>query len=169
MDWFFQIFKVAKFIAFLAILVMITITLSDIVLRTFGRAVFDMTGIEIPVSVPGVVDIVEAMVIVCAFMAIPYVFVQEKHVGVEIFVEMLDEKTRIACKAFGALLSAIFMGACAISGWGQLKLQWSVGYETPTIGIPIWWFWLAIIVGSAFSAFACVAIFKRNFQMLQKG
>lgn len=169
MGWFLSIFNIAKFIAFFAILIMIATTLSDIVLRTFGQSFFDLTGIEIPVSVPGVVDIVQAMVIVCAFMAIPFVFIREKHVGVEIFVEMLSEKTRIACKVFAAFLSTVFMSACAISGVGQLKLQWSVGYQTPTIGIPIWWFWLAIIIGCAFSAFACVVVLLRNVQILQKG
>lgn len=164
-----RIFAVARAAAFLAVVAMMATTLADIALRTAGRWAAATFALPLPVSVPGAVDLVEAAVVVAAFLAIPVVFFEERHVGVEVLVERFGPRARLALGAAAALLGGLFMAACALTAWDQAVRQWSVGYRTATIGIPLWWFWVVILVGCALSVLACAASLVRNLRRLRTG
>ena len=131
------LFQLSRYVAFGAIVVMMACTLADIILRTIGKSLSGAFGWPIPVSLPGVVDIITAIVVFSAFLAVPVVFFEEKQVGVEALVEMMPPGIRRGLAVIAALFSGAFMLACLLAGLGQLELQRSVGYQTATIGIPI--------------------------------
>lgn len=169
MSWISKIFDVARYAAFLSIMVMVVVTLADIFLRQFDQSVFGAMTNALPPSVPGVVDLVEAMVIMAAFMAIPVVFLDQKHIGVEVVTDMLNTKVQKVLSALAVVLSGAFMVVCTLTGWGKIWSQKSVGYTSPTIGIPIWWFWVAITIGSALSVLACGIVLVRLASKSNRG
>ncbi|MBV1867735.1 MAG: TRAP transporter small permease subunit [Marinosulfonomonas sp.] len=148
-------------VAFLMAAMAVTIT--DVVLRWISRGVGMITGENLSLAVLGVVDIVQLFILAAAYMAIPYAFSIGSHVGVDIVVQQMSQRSRALLAAMAALLSAVLMFLILIYCTEQAFLQHGYGDRSLTVGIPIIWYWLPILVGSALSVFATVLVAVENF------
>jgi TRAP-type C4-dicarboxylate transport system permease small subunit len=120
------------------------VTVVDIVLRAFGSAIF------------GAVDIVQLLIMATAFSAIPYAFFRDGHVSVDILTQSFPPTVQKLMRAVTALASAVVMVLILYYGWEAAKLQMMFGDKSQNIGIPMVWYWLALVIGSGLSVLACI-------------
>lgn len=139
------------------------VTITDVVLRWISRGVGMITGEALSLAVLGVVDIVQLFILAAAYMAIPYAFSIGSHVGVDIIVQRMTQKTRALLAAISAILSAGLMYLILIYCAEQAVLQHGYGDRSLTVGIPIIWYWIPILVGSALSVVATALIAVEKF------
>jgi C4-dicarboxylate transporter DctQ subunit len=79
------------------------------------------------------------------------------HVGVEIALRLLPKEYRKIGQMIGHIMGLIFILIIIIFGFKVVNMQIAMGQTSPAIGIPIWWAYLGVPVGSIF-------MFIRMFQ-----
>ncbi|WP_341703756.1 TRAP transporter small permease [Ferrovibrio sp.] len=127
------------------------ITCADIVIRHAGGE-----------GIIGTVDITQMMIVATAFLTIPYGFIADSHVAVDIGVERLPFRLQALCRAFAALLGALLMAAMGWYGLGQFETVAMMGDRSQTIGWPMTWFWYPLLAGAFFAALMAVAVMLRH-------
>lgn len=139
------------------------------VLALIGAAcitVFDVLARRsIGFTVMGMVDITQLLIMTGVFMAIPYAFFRENHVGVDFITDGLPPRLLAALKSVISLAGLVFMAACGGYAWGQAALQIDIGDVSQTAGIPMVWYWAPLLIGCALSALACALMAVRFAQV----
>lgn len=129
------------------LLVGVAVTIVDIVLRPIGR-----------MYVPGIVDLMQLMVMWSAPLAIPAAFLSDEHVSIDLFTKSMplpvQRLLRVAAAVMGLVVLALLARFGAEQGWREH----SAGDSTQTLGLPIGLYWLPLVTGLALSALACLAI-----------
>lgn len=131
----------------LALLAAVGITVVDIALRSFS------TG-----TVRGAVDLGQLCVMIGAMLAIPYVFVSDQQVAIDLFTEKLPVRIQTGLRVFSALLAAVFLACVFWFSLQQALVEIAGGDRSQTIGIPMAWYWAPFLIGIALSVFACIAV-----------
>lgn len=140
-------------------------TVADVVLRAITRTGNLFMDSPIGLAVPGVVDLVQLFVMAAVFMSIPFAFMGDAHVSVDLLTARLDCKREAFFKGVGALLSSAFMIAVLYYGWGQARIQMEFGDSSSTLEIPMIWFWCFLLFGAGLSVVATVLLTIRHFLM----
>ena len=154
--------RLAGSVAFIALLGMVGVTLADVVLRLISRLPGDPFARVIPAAVPGVVDLVQLTLVAVAHLSIAVTFMLGTHVTVDIVANLLPAKARAVARRAGWALSFAFMGGCFLEAIGQARSQFADGIVSATISLPIWWYWLPVIAGTALATLACLAHLVRR-------
>ena len=129
------------------LVVCMLVTVADVALRrTAGIAII------------GTVDLTQLFVMAAVFTGIPYAFMTGSHVSVDLFVDRLGPRATELGKALGALLGCALMTLVFRYGLAQAQLQLAYGDVSQTIGIPILWYWLPLLVGGALATFATLLL-----------
>lgn len=149
-------------VAFIALLGMVGVTLGDIALRLLSRIPGAPFAGVIPLAVPGVVDLVQLTLVAVAHLSIAVTFMLGTHVTVDIVANLLPEKVRAVTRRVGWALGVAFMAGCFYEAAVQAHKQFVEGVVSATISLPIWWYWLPVIAGTALSALACLAHLMRR-------
>lgn len=134
------------------------VTCADIVIRNAGSQ-----------GILGTVDITQMLIMATAFLTIPYGFVSDSHVSVEIGVEKLPFRLQALFKALAALLGALLMLAIGWYGIGQFETVGLMGDRSQTIGLPMTWFWYPLLAGSFFAATISFLVMLRHLAALLRG
>ncbi|HLT25591.1 MAG TPA: TRAP transporter small permease [Zeimonas sp.] len=142
------LFGCCRICAWIGVVILIAcalLTVADVVLR---RVAGD--------AIPGMVDITQLMVMTGVFLCIPYVFEQRANVEVELVHERLPGWLGRALTRLWSLVSMLFLVAIA---WyvgiaaGQVL---EYGDRSPTVAIPMIWYWAPILFGTIVSAVVCL-------------
>lgn len=141
-------------IAFIALCAMIAVTCIDILLRLVSRLPGGL-GRFIPPAVPGTVDYVELTLIAVAHLAIAVTFLRGTHVGIDLIGQVLPVRVRRAALRIGWAICLLFMAACFMRACLQGRTQFYSGVVSATVSLPVWWYWIPVVIGSGLSAFAC--------------
>lgn len=129
----------------------VTVTLADIALRgSVGQ------------SIRGTVDITQLGLIICAALVIPFAFLRDAHVRVDIGVSLIPPRLRHGLDGFGALLGAGLMAAILWAGSGTAVQALDYGDLSQTIGIPMALYWAFFLAGAALSVLACLLLAARD-------
>lgn len=134
------------------------ITCADIVIRNAGGE-----------GIIGTVDITQMMIVATAFLTIPYGFIADSHVAVDIGVEHLPFRLQAACKAVAALCGAVLMAAIGWYGIGQFETVAQLGDRSQTIGWPMTWFWYPLLAGAFFAAAVALLVMLRHLTAMLAG
>lgn len=145
--------KIGAFCALLAGL----FTCLDIAIRSFGGQ-----------GILGTVDITQLMIVGCAFLTIPYGFMTESHVSVDIVTTRLL-RGRALCRAFSALLGGGLMLAIGWFGIGQAQTVAMMGDKSQTIALPMIWFWYPLLAGVFFTTALILLIVLRHLVVALTG
>ena len=137
-----RVYRLAAYVGFACLAGAALVTVLDIALRQAGGAVI------------GVVDLVQLLVMAGAYFAIPYAFLHDGHVAVDLVSARLGPRLDAACRALGALLATGFMLAIARYGLEAALEQHAYGDRSHTMGIPILWYWTPLLLGAALSVLA---------------
>ncbi len=114
-------------------------------------------------SLTGMVDITQLCVMAMAFWSIPYAFIRDGHVGITVATDWLPPRGRALLDALAALAGAIFVGLIGRYGWDQAMLALDYGDSSQTIGIPMTYYWTALLSGSFLSLLATLLNAARRF------
>ena len=144
-------------VAFITLLGMVGVTLVDVILRLISRIPGAPLAGIVPPAVPGVVDLVQLALVAVAHLSIAVTFMLGSHVTVDIIANLLPQKLRLATRRAGWAVSFVFMAGCFYEAIGQARGQYADGVLSSTINLPIWWYWLPVIAGTALAALACFA------------
>jgi TRAP-type C4-dicarboxylate transport system permease small subunit len=119
-----------------AFLVAVMLTVIDIGLRSVST-----------LTVHGLTDIVTLCTMIGAMLAIPYGFAVDQHVSIDVFTSRMPQKLRQVLLIFAALLGFVFLGGAFWFAIDQVKTAYSYGDRSQSIGIPMVWYWLPLLVG----------------------
>ncbi len=144
------LYAITQYTAWLGMLFLLAATLTttaDVVMRKSGSD-----------GIFGAVDLIQLMVMAAAYLSIPYAFMSRSHVAVSILADLASRRTSAFFQFFTALLGTGFMSAIAWFGYDQAALQMEYGDVSMTFGLPMIWYWLPLLYGSALSAVVTVHI-----------
>ncbi len=146
--------RIAGWVGALSLLLVIAaglVTVADVLIRkTVGGGIL------------GTTDIVQLLVMAAAFAAVPYGFFADSHVAVDLATERLPPRALAGIKAAGALLALVLLLVIAWCGWNQALQAASYGDGSPTIRLPMTWFWATLIAGAVLSAVSALLVACRH-------
>lgn len=148
---------IAALLGVAALLAAMAVTVADIVLRPLGSAV------------PGVVDLVQLAVMAGAFLAIPYTFISDGHVSVDLLAQNLPARLAALLRLLAALLATGLLALMLYYGWQSAWQQHAFGDVSQTIGIPLFWYWTPLLAGLALSALATLLLIGRELGVVVSG
>jgi TRAP-type C4-dicarboxylate transport system permease small subunit len=125
----------------IAFLVAVALTVTDIVLRSVST-----------LTVQGLTDIVTLCTMVGAMLAIPYGFAADQHVSIDVFTGRMPRAVQRWLRMAAAILSLAFLGGAAWFGCVQMLSAYHYGDRSQSIGIPMVWYWIPLLIGIALSA-----------------
>jgi len=149
-------------VAFIALLGMVGVTLADIVLRLISRLPGDPFAHLLPAAVPGVVDLVQLSLVTVAHLSIAVTFLVGTHVTVDIIAVRFPARMRAVTRRVCWALSLAFMAGCFVQASTQARDQFSERLVSATISLPVWWYWIPVVLGIALATFACFVHFVRG-------
>lgn len=158
--------KLARWSAYVGVALLgmaMLVTVGDVILR--GATRFSNLFLDNPIgmAIPGVVDIVQLFVMGVVFLTIPFAFMTDSQVSVDLVTARMRPRREAFFKGMGALLSAAFMIAVLRYGWDQAMLQLEYGDSSSTLEIPMIVFWTLLLAGAALSVMATVLISLEQF------
>lgn len=119
-----------------AFLVAVALTVIDIGLRSVSS-----------LTVHGLTDIVTLCTMIGAMLAIPYGFAADQHVSIDVFTSRMPRRLRQMLWIFAALLGFVFLGGAFWFALEQMTTAYSYGDRSQSIGIPMVWYWLPLLIG----------------------
>ena len=141
-----------------AFLVAVMLTVTDILLRS------DST-----LTVHGLTDIVTLCTMIGAMLAIPYGFASDQQVSIDVFTSHMPRRLQTALRIFAALLGLIFLAGVTWFAFGQMLTEYGYGDRSQSIGIPMVWYWIPLLIGIGLAAVVNVALAVREIRTLIRG
>ena len=117
----------------------------------------------------GTVDLVQLMILGAAYLSIPHAFKTKSHVAVTLLTDQMGPRLAGLTAVLGMLLSALFMSAIAWFGYDQAALQQEYGDISITLGLPMIYYWIPVLVGAALSGFVAVFAALQALVLLNEG
>ena len=114
-------------------------------------------------SILGLNEIGQLFVMGCISLVLPFVFIRESHIAVEFITDRLPPRRFALLKAIVALLCFLFVTFLTYFGVMQGWFQVVKGDVSPTLEIPIVWFWAPLLFGLAFSGLNCLILAGAHF------
>lgn len=141
-----------------AFLVAVLLTVTDIALRSVSM-----------LTVHGLTDIVTLCTMIGAMLAIPYGFAADQHVSIDIFTVRMPARLQMGFRLFAAILGLVFLGAVTWFAIQQMLTEYGYGDRSQSIGIPMVWYWIPLIVGIALGALLNLWLAVRALLSLVRG
>ena len=128
----------------------VLVTMADILARQWGGAV------------PGVVDIVQLFILAGAYLVIPYTFLTDGHVSVDLLTAALPSQPAAVLKSLAAVLALVVLLPMLVKTYQSAMGQLALGDRSQTIGIPLIWYWAPLVLGVGLSVLAVGLLLWRN-------
>jgi TRAP-type C4-dicarboxylate transport system permease small subunit len=107
-------------------------------------------------TIPGLIDLTQLLVMSSVFLCIPFAFERRANVEVDLLFVRLPAAVRRVLGAVWALLGAAFLLTVA---WHVSRAAAQVieyGESSPTIALPMIWYWVPILFGTLLAAAVCL-------------
>lgn len=108
------------------------------------------------VSLPGLIDLTQLLIMGSVFLCIPFAFERRANVEVDLLYGRLPVSLRRLLAAAWLLLSAAFLLAVAWQVAQAASQVLEYAESSPTIAIPMIWYWVPILFGTVLAAFVCI-------------
>ena len=141
-----------------AFLVAVGLTVTDIALRS-------VSGL----TVHGLTDIVTLCTMVGAMLAIPYGFATDQHVSIDVFTTRMPAGLQRGLRVFAALLAFAFLGGAFWYAIAQMMTAYTYGDRSQSIGIPMVWYWLPLLLGLGAAALVNLYLAMRGILRPDRG
>lgn len=130
-----------------SLLIAVGLTMCDIALRSVSTN-----------TVKGVVDLSQLFILIGAMFAVPYDFMTDQHVAIDLFVDKLSYRTRVGLRIFSSLLGTVFLCMVFWFSYLQAMVEYSGGDRSQSIGIPMIWYWAPFLFGLLLSIVATLVV-----------
>jgi TRAP-type C4-dicarboxylate transport system permease small subunit len=114
-------------------------------------------------SILGMIDLTQLAQMACVFLVLPLAFLRESHVSVDFITERFPPRVRAAVECFSALLAIALLVAILWYSWGQAMIQVGQGDRSVTLGVPMLWYWVPLLVGTFLSILASSLVLLKAF------
>ncbi len=125
--------------AALAVLMML-VTVVDVALRPFGMAV------------PGAYEIVTLAMRIFVPLVLPYVFWTSSHLTIDLFFDKAPISTQKVLARAADALGAVVMTYLTVAVSRRALTVWRGGELSTDLAVPVFWYWLPLVLGCALSA-----------------
>jgi TRAP-type C4-dicarboxylate transport system permease small subunit len=126
------------------------ITAIDVAIRPFGRGVI------------GVVDYVQLFVITGVFLAMPYTFLADGHVRVQLVLDLLPAGFRKAVLVTVTIVMLAFLVLLVMQTYQGFQSVAARRDRTLNIALPLTWFWGPMLLGLALSIVTTIALLLKQ-------
>ena len=113
-------------------------------------------------AILGTIDLTQLAVMVAVFFALPLAFLHESHVNVDFVTSRLPPRALAVLNCATALLTTALLIAIVWYSFGQARIQYAQGDKSMTLGIPMLFYWVPMLLGSALSVGATLLIAARE-------
>lgn len=137
--------SVIGWIGVATLLLPIVLTCSDIVWRRVVGGAFIDTF-----------DLTKLSLVTAASWAIPYGFIHNSHVSVDLFTERLSPRNQALANIIIHIIAAALFAGLIWLAWQGAMLHYSYGDTTQNLGLPVVWYWAIFIFGLALTEVACI-------------
>ena len=146
--------KAFNVLACAAVIAMMLLSVTDVVLRIFGK------------PVPGTYELVGFLGTIVVSFALAFTSMEKGHIAVELLVERLPQRAQLAIESFGNLIGALLFGVVAYQAvLYALDLKKS-GEVSSTLQMPAYPFIYGIAAGCALLCLLlitdCIKSFRRT-------
>lgn len=124
-------------------------------------SVADVVGRRIGIPVLGVVDLVQLFVMAGAWLSIPWAFTVGAHVGVEFLVERMPAGVARFLHVLAAVAAIALLALILWQCWHAFRMQALLGDRSQQLGIPMGYYWIPLLIGTAASIVAALGIVWR--------
>lgn len=136
-----------------AFLIAVALTVIDIALRSVST-----------LTVYGLTDIVTLCTMAGAMLALPYCFAADQHVSIDVFTSRMSPGVQrylaVLSHLLGfALLSGVFWFASQ-----QMLTEYGYGDRSQSIGIPMVWYWVPLLIGIGLGALVNLFLLIRTLR-----
>jgi TRAP-type C4-dicarboxylate transport system permease small subunit len=143
------------------------------VLLLFGCALLTVADILarrlLGLSMPGLIDLTQLLIMGSVFLCIPFAFERRANVEVDLLYGRLPAPARRLLAVAWSLLGAAFLLAVA---WHVTRAAAQVleyAESSPTIAIPMIWYWVPILFGTVLAAIVCIhQVLRRSHHPLHR-
>lgn len=107
-------------------------------------------------SLPGLIDLTQLLIMGSVFLCIPFAFERRANVEVDLLYGRLPAPLRRLLAAAWLVLSAGFL---LVVAWQVAQAAAQVieyAESSPTIAIPMIWYWVPILFGTILAAIVCI-------------
>lgn len=130
-------------------MILISVAIAALIVDIVGRKTTGFT-------ILGISDMMQLLVMACICLAMPFAFAREGHVSVEFVTDRLPPRALAPVKLLVAVLSLVFVVVLARFAVAQASQQIAKGDISMTLAIPIFWYWLPLLIGLLVSAIVCL-------------
>jgi TRAP-type C4-dicarboxylate transport system permease small subunit len=113
-------------------------------------------------AILGTIDLTQLAVMLAVFFALPLAFLHESHVNVDFFTSRLPRRAMTVLNCLVALLSTALLAAIVWYSLGQARIQFAQGDKSMTLGIPMLFYWVPMLLGTALSIVATLLVAARE-------
>ncbi|MBN9460652.1 MAG: TRAP transporter small permease [Burkholderiales bacterium] len=120
-------------------------------------------------SITGLVDLTQLLVMTSVFLWIPYAFECRANIEVDLLFDRLPAFARRWLDRLWPLAGALFL-VFAVWHSGRAAMQvLEYGDSSPTLGVPMIWYWAPVLFGTVLAAIVCTVQFVRALLDPQAG
>lgn len=134
-----------------ALIVMMLVTVVDITMR-----------LAINQLVLGSVEIVQLMIVIVVFLALPETFLRDQHIVVDAIDQFLPGSRQRWFRLAGAILSFLVLTIMVLRMLPLAVDTLIIGDLTTDLQISLIWYWLPIVVGGAATVVALLLVVLRH-------
>jgi TRAP-type C4-dicarboxylate transport system permease small subunit len=109
-------------------------------------------------NLAGMVDLTQLLVMASAFLCIPLTFARQAQIEVDFVTARLPVRAHAALRCATALACAGFMAAVTMTTARAALQALHNGDRSATLALPLTWYWLPVVAGSALAVLACLAV-----------
>lgn len=131
-----RLILVFAYIAGISILLMMTVTVADVILRIFG------------IGITGAYDLVRACGVIAVACALPYVTAVKGHIAIEYFYHKCGKAGRIVLDTLFRVSALVLFGILTVQTFRHGLSLLQTGEVLPTLGMPVFWIPLVISLNS---------------------
>ncbi|MEO7243405.1 MAG: TRAP transporter small permease [Variovorax sp.] len=107
-------------------------------------------------SVPGLIDLTQLLVMTSVFLCIPLVFEQRANVEVDLLYNLLPGNVSSKLSALWLFLGAAFLLAAAWHAGRAAGQVLEYGERSPTLALPMICYWIPVLFGMLLAAYVCI-------------
>ena len=142
-----RVYRIVAYLAVASLLCAMMVTVADVSLRR---------SVNLPIQ--GTIDLVQLFVVAAAYLSIPYAFMVDGHVSVDLLANKMPARVQSFLRFFGLVLGIGVMTLIGYYAWQQALIKMEAGDVSQNLSIPVIYYWAPLIVGSALAVLGSVVL-----------
>ena len=119
-------------------------------------------------SLGGAEELPTYIMAVACWLSVPVAALEDSHINIDLIPNMFHGRARIGWSMWGEAVEFVTMSIFAGMAWKYCAHMISTNNKTGGLGIPMWIFYVFIVIGAALCAFFGLVNFIQNARRIAK-